>query len=150
MTDNLKPREIKFRAWDKQNKSMIQNYAHNGTNGRLYVAEGSEPLGELQLMQFTGLKDKRGKEIYEGDITEFRFDGCIRKTVWFFDEFHGQFRNKLVWWNDVFNTEENAISEEEWIKTMKNSTGSHSDRWTEVMGNIYENHELLEAIDNAK
>ena len=60
-------REIKFRAWDYERKEMIQPESIIGLEGettkQLVL---SAPF--LTLMQFTGLHDKNGKEIYEGDI----------------------------------------------------------------------------------
>lgn len=61
-------REIKFRAWEKNLKEIIQVYNIDFEN-RLINKDGVwRMFNEIELMQYTGLKDKNGREIYEGDI----------------------------------------------------------------------------------
>ena len=67
-----KMREIKFRAWDKSDNVWLEEdqfviYPQGIFDAWLGQDEPLE-MDEVILMQYTGLKDKNGKEIYEGDI----------------------------------------------------------------------------------
>ena len=61
-------REIKFRVWDKVNKSYKQDTYHScpDINGIHEIGVG----GDYVLQQFTGLQDSKGVDIYEGDVLE--------------------------------------------------------------------------------
>lgn len=94
-------KEIKFKAWDDLNKLMIEDVfvrgqivfkdAGNGDNRII----GSYP--QVKLMQFIGMKDINGKEIYEGDIVDakagdldkFKEKFCIR-----YDSYTGSYRGE--------------------------------------------------------
>lgn len=129
--------EVEVRAWDDKKKRMydgdaIETYDYIVTGlsyGRLFVALEDPDWRELTVVQFTGLHDKKGKGIYEGDILADCVDGStirgyvVRQKGAFFLE-TGQ---KWAPYLHVIATKHNEISD-----------------W-EVIGNIYENPELLSA-----
>jgi len=123
-------REIKFRAWDKTHNQMLYRtiwdrnwYAtsYNDENG-CHCVRGITPDDKvyMELMQYTGLKDKNGKEIYEGDIIKFE-DGITGSVEMQFFSWVIQVKEgKHTLWDMFFD-----------------------DVKLEVIGNIYENKELL-------
>jgi uncharacterized phage protein (TIGR01671 family) len=139
-------REIKFRAWDNQEKEMIINGCiGSGSSSQLIIIEwnggislcnafglpdGSNPTFDnpvtkrFELMQFTGLKDKNGKEIYEGDILKVELFSKM-----FFISF-----GKSEKWGACFCVQS--------FNSITFLTKNWSDT-SAVIGNIYENPDLL-------
>jgi hypothetical protein len=105
-------REIKFRAWDKDNKLMILFDLFS-------TLLSTYPMG-LEVMQYTGLKDKNGKEIYESDLLSDSHE-CFMECKW--NEFSAMFM--------LMNT------------GIGSSLSMGFAGQFEVIGNIYENQELL-------
>ena len=128
----------KFRAWDVHEKKMFTNDQLIIWNGNVYANDNSElnvnnlkgwSIDEKYLMQSTGLKDKNGKEIFEGDIVKYKA-GCntFTEEVAYDKNFAG-FGVRDANANIIFTFGELA-----------EDIDLHS---LEAIGSIYENPELL-------
>ncbi len=144
-------REIKFRAWNKKNKLFITNddefkeymigldgkfYRMDFYSGILGYEDGNLIWNELKdiiLMQYTGLKDENGKEIYEGDIIKHSYND-EKFIVPNFTPISRLYEATSIKPHYYGNDDWMSFSEVDW----------------EVIGNIYQNPELLKEEENDK
>ena len=131
-------REIKFRAWDKTENVMSYSdvemfddmvgfrFGHFGIN--------VDTVDDINLMQFTGLHDKNGREIYEGDIIGVEF---MRRPF----NLKGQWGRKRD--NEIFE----VVYSDAWGAFGGTEGGAifffHDMEEIKVIGNIYENPDYL-------
>lgn len=155
-------REIKFRAWDKKENKFIEDFTGVSNeetgqyyncgidcDGSIYVdIHGEHNEGRYVIQQYTCLKDKEGKEIYEGDIIEVSQATSLEK----------QFKGVVAFNDGTFCLEqliqpERAIKSgiKEYVRFWNDGDHEHysiemiCDGWCKVdlIGNIFENPELL-------
>ena len=121
-------RDIKFRIWDTENNEMLKvqelDFEPTFYGGRIAIRPDQYnnyfDTEDMILMQYTGLKDKNGKEIYEGDIVAIQ--GDLKS-----------FKTQVEWHKDIaaFILKDLQILDVDIAN------------FTTVIGNIYDNPELL-------
>lgn len=129
-------REIKFKVWDKEEKEMhgpheieYINFCDEFVTLKIV---GFIEFEDTELLQYTGINDEENKEIYEGDIIEGGYLNPLsnkfmsKKYIVVYDK--GSFVGKLIGHTPYGDT---------WLHFIKGK----------VIGNIYENPELLEVED---
>ena len=129
-------REIKFRVWDKTFKMMLspelvdidfnEGKIEVTTDTLRYEEVYTDEIKDFVLMQYTNLKDKNGKEIYEGDILKVKFD---TETINLYVRYDmGEYL---------------LVKYGEWEDSLYACMWFHE---VEVVGNIYENKDLIKNI----
>ena len=122
-------REIKFRVWDAKLKVMVTPVDIANS----VMTECKSLCNEKYLMQFTGLLDKAGKEIYEGDIIKLKgVNGEVWAAYWFYDKWClGNGKEGVGGFQEDYDNGDYYNGENiDWGKT-------------EIIGNIHETPELL-------
>lgn len=143
----MENREIKFRAWDAENKTMYANVIcgrdvviveinedelkDGFIDPDYYTTANKMENGMLSfiLMQFTGFSDKNGKEVYEGDYLKYSDDSDVSHHRIFWDKTNGRWDDDRLEDGDS-NTHYYGF---DFVKDCK------------IIGNIYENPELLKS-----
>lgn len=132
----MKQRTIKFRAWDGKGMREVRSLhnIHSQVNIHADLCHNKndpyppaviEAVYDLVLMQYTGLKDKNGKEIYEGDIVESTILGK-------------KFRGEVHWETMCYRVKEDDLDV---------TLGHDKEATRKVIGNIYENPDLIHKVD---
>lgn len=169
-------REIKFRAWDKKEKLMIPsigltdygtpfilNSVYQERIGGNIRKQNAACLAfdkdEVELMQFTGLSDKNGKDIYEGDV----LIGILREQKDKEGKYAYEIKDYVQWRNGGFKVlgkdmqrgytkDNNRLYQFMWHDSgnFVNTRGWYYQiDEIEVVGNIYENPELLNPLSTS-
>lgn len=151
-------REIKFRAWHEEEKRMMDwdelACEEDDIYREMWLLRALRMSGDLKFMQYTGLKDQNGKEIYEGDILK---RPC--SNAWVHGDYSYQdvvYRNG-TWIIQYLKSEKGKVLPKGYTAghlidcydydykalVFDDDRLTHENSEVEVVGNIYENPELI-------
>ena len=140
----LPKREMKFRAWNEALGKMEDNvFPISATEYYCIDTKYNSILKRRtgKVLQYTGLKDKNGKEIYEGDIIEFNTDGVVFRFPVEWGEYDdGEYIGGLECWMVGKTPLSSLIKDEVAIY----APAFFADDGVKVIGNVFENPELLD------
>ena len=129
-------REIKFRAWDKINNQWWSDGFTISEDGKIMLLDNDNKYVEMEnqddyvLFQYTGLKDSKGVEIYEGDILDITSNNSAGNIM--------PNKYEVRYFCDGFKLVLKGYEED-----IYNNLGEMPNGNTEVIGNIYQNPEKL-------
>lgn len=131
-------REYKFRVWDTENKEMLKvqelDFEDTFYGGRLSIRTDQYndyfDIEDMILMQYTGLKDKKQKEIYEGDIIFIKGETKLL-------DIKGKVEYSNILAQFIITNTGSIVNEAEPL-------GDYGEENIEVIGNEFDNPELLE------
>lgn len=152
---------FKFRAWDKTTNQMRGCYGFNTMEQEVYVCNVADDeftgrpktvhairraFDEVVLMQYTGLRDKNGLEIFDGDIIVNRYGDYSAIGIGKYDrKYQEEFDNQPRIYN-LIGVYEYTLNDSTSGKLSYEFELSDAER-SEVVGNIWEDSELLEVTE---